>query len=72
MYDDSNLLLQYARDGSETAFRGLVSRHIPLVFATARRLLAGDVHLAQDVTQLVFIDLARKATSLPADTVLGG
>ncbi len=72
MNDDTQLLRQYAREGSDQAFRELVERHVGLVHATARRLVAGDTHLAQDVTQIVFTDLARKAGSLPADLILGG
>lgn len=72
MNDDTQLLQCYVRDGSEAAFRELVGRHIGLVFGTARRLVAGDVPLAQDVTQVVFTDLARKAVTFPADTILGG
>ncbi len=72
MSDDVAWLRQYAEEGSEPAFRELVARHIQLVNATARRMTSGDAHLAQDVTQLVFTDLARKAKSLPPDVVLGG
>ncbi|HVU37790.1 MAG TPA: sigma-70 family RNA polymerase sigma factor [Opitutales bacterium] len=72
MSDDAQLLCQYIEEGSEAAFRELVERHIQLVSSTARRVLGGDVHLAQDVTQLVFTDLARKAGSLPPGTILGG
>lgn len=72
MNDDTTLLREYVREGSEPAFRGLVERHIALVNSTARRMVGGDVHLAQDVTQLVFTDLARKAAALPEGVVLGG
>ena len=72
MNDDTQLLKQYARIGSEQAFGELVERHIQLVNSTALRMVAGDVHLAKDVTQVVFTDLARKAASLPGDLVLGG
>ena len=64
MSDDHALLRAYAADRSESAFAQLVSRHLDFVYATALRLVAGDTHLAQDVTQTVFIDLARKASSL--------
>jgi len=49
-----------------------VTRHIDLVYSVALRVAGGDSHLAQDVTQTVFLDLARKAASLPQDAVLAG
>ncbi len=70
--DDTHLLRRYAQEGSETAFRELVERHIPLVNATARRLAGGNTHLADDVTQVVFTDLARKAATLPEGMLLSG
>jgi RNA polymerase sigma factor (sigma-70 family) len=60
MKDDAELLQRYADAGDESAFRELVERHCGLVFSTAVRLVGGDEHLAQDVTQSVFTDLARK------------
>jgi len=68
---DLRLLERYARDGAEDAFRGLVTRHVDLVYSIARRVV-GDPQLAEDVTQTVFTDFARKAWSLPADTVVAG
>jgi DNA-directed RNA polymerase specialized sigma24 family protein len=35
-------------------------------------LVGGDTHLAKDVAQMVFVDLARKAATLPDDVLLGG
>jgi RNA polymerase sigma factor (sigma-70 family) len=64
MSDDHDLLRAYAASRSEPAFAQLVSRHLDFVYATALRLVAGDTHLAQDIAQTVFIDLARKAPSL--------
>jgi RNA polymerase sigma factor (sigma-70 family) len=64
MFTDAELLSTYATTGSEEAFRELVERHLPLVYSAALRQLNGDAHLAQDVAQNVFTDLARKATGL--------
>ena len=72
MIDDHQLLEQFVCEQSESAFGELVRRHIDLVYAVALRLVNGDVHLAQDVTQSVLIDLARKAGSLPSGAVLPG
>ncbi len=72
MTESQQLLLDYARNGSETAFRGLVTRYIDLVFSTALRLADGDVHRAEDVAQTVFLDLARQASKLSEDSMLGG
>jgi RNA polymerase sigma factor (sigma-70 family) len=72
MTSDVELLRAYARDRSETAFAELVRRHLDLVYSVALRNLAGDVHLAEDVTQQVFADLARKAAPLSRRAVLGG
>src|SRR5207249_6602264 len=72
MNDDAELLRRYAEDASESAFGELVTRHIDLVNSAALRVVNGDTHLAQDVTQTVFIHLARKARSLPRGVVLAG
>jgi RNA polymerase sigma factor (sigma-70 family) len=70
MTNTRELLSQFARERSEPAFAELVQRHIDLVYSIALRRLNGDTHLAQDITQLVFCDLARKAGSLPPNVVL--
>src|SRR5205823_8166132 len=72
MTDDAQLLQQYTRERSEAAFGQLVTRHIDLVYSAALRVVNGDTHLAQDVTQTVFIHLARKARSLPREVLLAG
>ena len=61
MKTDDELLRRYAQGHDEDAFRALVESHCGLVYATALRLLGGDIHLAKDVSQIVFTDLARKA-----------
>jgi RNA polymerase sigma factor (sigma-70 family) len=66
------LLNDFAKNGSETAFRDLVTRYTDLVYSAAVRLVDGDRHLAQDVTQTVFIDLAKMAGKLSSDVMLGG
>jgi RNA polymerase sigma factor (sigma-70 family) len=69
---DGELLRRYVRDRSETAFGELVQRHINLVYSAALRQVNGDTHLAEDVTQSVFADLARKAARLIRHTSLTG
>ena len=72
MTDNQNLLTEYRQTGSDAAFRELVSRYVDLVYSTALRLVNGDAHRAQDVAQTVFVNLARKARTLPEDVSLGG
>jgi RNA polymerase sigma factor (sigma-70 family) len=72
MTDTQTLLADYARTGDEAAFRELVSRYLGLVYSTALRVVGGDTHLAEDVAQMVFIDLARKAPGLAGEVMLGG
>src|SRR5882672_7654292 len=72
MTDTQQLLADYVATDSETAFRELVSRFVDLVYSAAIRLVNGDAHLAEDVTQTVFADLARLARSLSRDVMLGG
>src|SRR5438874_830150 len=69
MTDDMELLREYAQRQSDSAFATLVSRHIKLVYSAALRQV-GDGHLAEEITQVVFIILARKAKSLGPNTIL--
>lgn len=68
---DKDLIRQFACDHSEAAFTELVRRHLNLVYSVARRC-AGNDDDARDVTQAVFIILARKAASLREKTSLTG
>lgn len=70
--DSLKLLRAYADRGDEAAFRQLVESYLDLVYSTAVRRVGGDAKLAEDVTQTVFADLARKARALREVELLGG
>ncbi len=71
-HDDQQLLREYREGRSAAAFTELVRRHVDAVFSSALRRVHGDRALAEDVTQQVFTDFARKAGQLPPGTVAGG
>ena len=72
MNDDAVLLRRYVAEKSEEAFAELVRRHLGFVYAAAVRRLNGDSHGAADVTQSVFIKLARDASKLSQHSALAG
>jgi RNA polymerase sigma factor (sigma-70 family) len=72
MTESQRLLADYVTNGSEGAFRELVTRYTDLVYSTAIRLVCGDSQLAQEVCQTVFIDLARKAQTISGEVMIGG
>ncbi|MEO5961302.1 MAG: sigma-70 family RNA polymerase sigma factor, partial [Opitutaceae bacterium] len=72
MTDDAELLRRYAEERDEGAFAEIVRRHVDLAYAVAWRKVGGDAHLAEDVVQQVFADLARKAATLTRHRVLAG
>jgi len=68
---DSQLLREYAEQRQEAAFGELVRRHIDLVYSAAFRMVR-DKHLAEDVTQGVFVALSQGAEKLVDLAVLSG
>ncbi len=69
---DRELTAQFAKDRSEAAFGELVRRHLDLVFSAAFRQVGCDTHLAQDVSQEVFVELAQNAGKLASHPALAG
>jgi RNA polymerase sigma factor (sigma-70 family) len=71
-FNETELLRRYARERSEAAFAALVEQHLGAVYGVALRQAHGDTHLAEDIAQIVFATLARKAATLVDCDVLGG
>ncbi len=72
MIADGELLRRYAKDGSEDSFSELVRLRAGFVYGAALRRTRGNSHLANDITQQVFIALARNARRLASHPVLSG
>jgi len=69
--DDIALLRNYVQDHSEEAFAALVTRHINKVYSVALRH-TGNAHQAEEITQAVFVILARKSGHLGRRVILSG
>jgi RNA polymerase sigma factor (sigma-70 family) len=67
--DEHELIRDYAAEGSQAAFTALVNRYVDLVYTAARRQVRSP-DLAEEVTQMVFIALARHARELKPGTPL--
>src|SRR4051812_43710293 len=68
---DERLLARWANDRDESAFAELARQHVAMVHRAAMRGTGWDAHLADDVTQAVFLVLARRAGTLRPGTSLG-
>jgi RNA polymerase sigma factor (sigma-70 family) len=69
--DDIALLRQYSEQNSEEAFAALVTRHIDKVYSVALRH-TGNPHSAEEITQAVFVILARKSRHVGKRVILEG
>ena len=69
--DDIALLRNYVENHSEEAFAALVTRHINKVYSVALRH-TGNPHQAEEITQAVFVILARKSGHLGRRVILSG
>lgn len=69
--DDNALLRGYVEHGSEEAFATLVARHVNKVYSVALRH-TGNPHQAEEITQAVFVILARKSSQLGKHVILEG
>ena len=69
--DDIALLREYAERGSEAAFATLVARHVDKVYSVALRH-TGNPHQAEEITQVVFVILAKKGRRLGRGVILSG
>ena len=69
--DDSALLKEYVEHGSEEAFATLVARHVNKVYSIALRHTR-NAHQAEEITQAVFVILAKKSRQLGKRVILSG
>ena len=68
---DPQLLADYDHSRSEPAFTELTRRHLDFVYSAALRMVR-DPHLAEDVTQSVFVALAKNAAQLKTRPTISG
>jgi RNA polymerase sigma factor (sigma-70 family) len=69
--DDRQLMAGYVSEGSQAAFSELVNRHLNLVYSVALRKL-GNPHDAEEISQIVLCQLARKARTLKPTMDIAG
>src|SRR5262245_51860220 len=68
--NDHQLLCAYF-EGDEQAFETLVEKYFRMVYTVAARQ-TGDLHLAEEIAQSVFLILCRKARGLSPNTSIPG
>jgi RNA polymerase sigma factor (sigma-70 family) len=69
---DIPALASYTRTHDQALFAEVVRRQVDFVYSSALRQVDGDAHLAADVTQQVFIALARNPGAVAGHTSLEG
>ncbi len=69
--DDNALLRDYVQRNSEAAIASLDARHVNKVYSVALRH-TGNPHQAEEITQAVFVILAKKSSQLGKSVVLEG
>src|SRR5437763_1300319 len=69
--DDSVLLKEYVEHGSQEAFAALVARHVNKVYSIALRHTR-NAHQAEEITQAIFVILARRSRRLGKQVILSG
>lgn len=72
MKSDTDLLRSYVFLNSGEAFTEIVRRNVGFLHSCILRRVGGDAHLAEDITQKVFSDFARKASALTRLTSVSG
>jgi len=72
MTDDAELLRRYSDTRSEAAFAELVHRHMGWIYRSALRRVGGRSDWAQDITQYVFIAMAKQSSALVRHDHLAG
>jgi RNA polymerase sigma factor (sigma-70 family) len=68
--NETELLLAFRKERSEEAFAELVRRYAGLVYSVAKRRMA-NAALAEDITQIVFIRLAKTPPTVENHGELG-
>src|SRR5215207_2303308 len=69
--DSEQLIIRRAIDGDEGALRALWTRHAPHIDMVVRRLVGGDLELAADIAQEVWIQIFRALPSYRGDSQFG-